>query len=91
MDTTQHTPIRRHSRRRPFWYIGHAFMAAAVVMWVIGQIQYSSAPADDNFLAGFAMFVFGTFALMIGLLVYAGAGLFALIARIRRRRHMRRA
>ena len=66
-------------------------MAAAVVMWVIGQIQYSSAPADDNFLAGFAMFVFGTFALMIGLLVYAGAGLFALIARIRRRRHMRRA
>jgi hypothetical protein len=50
--------------------IGHAFMAAAVVvMGVIGQIQYSSAPADDNFLAGFAMFMFGTLALMIGLLV----------------------
>jgi uncharacterized membrane protein YhaH (DUF805 family) len=90
MDTIQHR-IRRHSRRRPFWYTGHAFMAAAVVMWVIGQIQYASAPTDDNFLAGFAMFVFGTIALMIGLLVYVGTGLFALIAHIRRRRGRRRA
>ena len=65
-------------------------MAVAVICYVIAQIQDSAAPRDDNFLAGFVMIVYGTFALVIGLLVYAATGLAALAAAIRRRRRRRR-
>ncbi|HEV8155776.1 MAG TPA: hypothetical protein VGP67_09590 [Gaiellales bacterium] len=83
-------PRRAPSRRRPFWILGHVIMGVAVICYAIAQIQYSAAPPDDNFLAGFTMIVYGTFALMIGLLVYAATGLAALVAAIRRRRQRRR-
>jgi hypothetical protein len=85
------TALRRAlSKRRPYWILGHEIMGVAVICYVIAQIQYSAAPPDDNFLAGFTMIVYGTFALMVGLLVYAATGLAALIAAIRKGRRRRR-